>query len=253
MNVEENVLTSQPNEDLTSHPFAFDRDCRGGCVGHARHQVMSEGEAVCHLEPGGFVGSMAFNRFVQEPPLSSRAAGSSSVTENDAHRNGAGGVVQAVKEAVLDVLRGPSVVGNVAMSLVPDVVDEQKDLTKMERSKNTVTATSDVSVVRLQHVCSYCSRRVHSLFTSRFVLVLFEAQKNATAKLHSALVLALLAGTQVRGTHGTGGRPQRGELMGSLLGWRVHAVRLKNVANRLIASLRVFKYGLIYFVKVVIV
>lgn len=129
-------------------------------------QVKSEGEAVCHLESGGFVGSMAFNRFMQEPPMSSRAAAyavTSSArrphrareerppadgvsTEDDAHKTGVRGMVEAAKEALLDVLRGPSVVGNVAMSLVPDVVDGQKDLSKMERSKNTVTATSDVSV-----------------------------------------------------------------------------------------------------------
>lgn len=116
------------------------------------------------MESGGFVGSMAFNRFIQEPPILSRSArrpqgardkhqpaggnsAESCVAEDDAHDKGVRGMVEAAKEAVLDVLRGPSVVGNVAMSLVPDVVDEQKDLSKMERSKNTVTATSDVSVV----------------------------------------------------------------------------------------------------------
>lgn len=137
--------------------------------------MTSEGEAVCRLESGGFVGSMAFNRFVQEMPVPSQPASSyaakgaefsspvsqggrdrsqpdmasadSYVRGIDRHTPSNGGrtMAQAAKEAILDVLRGPSVVGNVAMSLVPDVVDGEKDLSKMERSKNTVTATSDVS------------------------------------------------------------------------------------------------------------
>ena len=120
------------------------------------------------MESGGFVGSMAFNRFIQEPPIRSRSArrprgvrgehqqadsvsDERFVTEADANSKGVKGAVETAKEAVLDMLRGPSVVGKVAMSVVPDVVDERQDLTKMERSKNTVTATSDVSA-RLQRV-----------------------------------------------------------------------------------------------------
>lgn len=147
-------------------PPTHDRCSRCGPAGH---QVKSEGEAVCHLESGGFVGSMAFNRFIQEPPIRSRSArrprgvrgehqqadsvsDERFVTEADANSKGVvKGAVETAKAVVLDMLRGPSVVGKVAMSVVPDVVDERQDLTKMERSKNTVTATSDVSA-RLQRV-----------------------------------------------------------------------------------------------------
>ncbi|CAM9362141.1 unnamed protein product, partial [Hapterophycus canaliculatus] len=127
--------------------------------------VRSEGEAVCRLEPGGFVGSMAFNRLIQESPLSSHAAAVPAPEREDDSRDqpesvfldnfvigdgeykyGGKGVFQVTKEAFYNVLRGDSVVGKVAMSLVPDVVEGRKDLEKMERSRNTVTATSDVVV-----------------------------------------------------------------------------------------------------------
>lgn len=129
----------------------------------APRQVRSEGEAVCRLEAGGFVGSMAFNRLIQESPLSSHAAAvpAPEVEDDDKHRPdsvfldsfvvgdgeykyGGKGVFEVTKEAFYNVLRGDSVVGKVAMSLVPDVVEGRKDLEKMERSRNTVTATSDV-------------------------------------------------------------------------------------------------------------
>lgn len=169
-------------------------------------QVKSEGEVVCRLESGGFVGSMAFNRFIQETPVPSGPASyaaqgsafSSSVSQgghdgsqpdiasDDRHTPSGGGrtMAQAAKEAILDVLRGPSVVGNVAMSLVPDVVDGEKDLSKMERSKYTVTATSDVSTVdstqqtvALPSPRSLCLQQLHakmvevdcSLFAPRIV------------------------------------------------------------------------------------
>ncbi|CAM9365156.1 unnamed protein product [Ectocarpus fasciculatus] len=131
--------------------------------------VRSEGEDVCRLEPGGFVGSMAFNRFIQEPPPASshtaaRGTAESSpagdegkdqagsvfieglVVGDGGYKYGGKGVLDLVKDAVFGMLRGDSVVGNVALSLVPDVVDGRKDLGKMECTKNTVTATSDVVV-----------------------------------------------------------------------------------------------------------
>lgn len=146
--------------------------------------MKSEGQAVCYLEMGGFVGSMAFNRFIQETPRRSArkprgardehqpaegASAGTSVAEDDAFNSSVGGMIWAAKEALLDVLRGPSVVGNVAMSLVPDVVDGQKDLSKMERSKNTVTATSDVSFECCSsRLCSRCirSRQPEGIFSS---------------------------------------------------------------------------------------
>lgn len=134
-------------------------------------QVRSEGEDVCRLEPGGFVGSMAFNRFIQESPVASshtaaRGTADASpaggeggdgkdqadsvfieglVVGDGGYKYGGKGVLDLVKDVIFNMLRGDSVVGNVAVSLVPDVVDGRKDLGKMERTKNTVTATSDVS------------------------------------------------------------------------------------------------------------
>lgn len=146
-------------------------------------QVKSEGEAVCRLESGGFVGSMAFNRFIQESPPGRRATAASSYSH---HRSAAAaaavpasfrgedssgddqpgvsydcdsssasggfeygggrGILGSAREAFLNLLRGDSVVGKVAMSLVPDVVDGPQDLDRVERSTYTVTATSDVRV-----------------------------------------------------------------------------------------------------------
>lgn len=123
---------------------------------------------MCRLEPGGFVGSMAFNRFIQEPPPASshtaaRGTADASpagdegkdqagsvfieglVVGDGGYKYGGKGVLDLVKDAVFGMLRGDSVVGNVALSLVPDAVDGRKDLGKMECTKNTVTATSDVS------------------------------------------------------------------------------------------------------------
>lgn len=126
---------------------------------------------MCRLEPGGFVGSMAFNAFIQESPVASShtaargtadaspAGGGGSdgkdqadsvfieglVVGDGGYEYGGKGVFDLVKDVIFNMLRGDSVVGNVALSLVPDVVDGPKDLGKMECTKNTVTATSDVS------------------------------------------------------------------------------------------------------------
>ncbi|CAM9494534.1 unnamed protein product [Ectocarpus sp. 13 AM-2016] len=134
--------------------------------------VRSEGEDVCRLEPGGFVGSMAFNAFIQESPVASShtaARGTADVSPagggpgdgkdqadsvfieglvvgDGGYKYGGKGVLDLVKDVIFNMLRGDSVVGNVALSLVPDVVDGPKDLGKMECTKNTVTATSDVVV-----------------------------------------------------------------------------------------------------------
>lgn len=99
--------------------------------------MKSEGVAVSHLEPGGFVGSMAFNRFIKNT--------SSSSGESDASANREGGVLSAAWEAILYQLRREgSVVGEVAQTIVGDGKHTRIATSEMERSLNTVTATSDV-------------------------------------------------------------------------------------------------------------
>ncbi|CAM9748116.1 unnamed protein product [Scytosiphon promiscuus] len=128
-------------------------------------EVKSEGETVSHLEPGGFVGSMAFNRFIQEVPASAttdasletadHAASSSSdcvyiegtILENGSSIYGDGdgrSTRQILKGGFLHLMRQDHVVGKIARSLVSDVMGMRVHADEMERCKTTVTATSDV-------------------------------------------------------------------------------------------------------------
>lgn len=147
-------------------------------------EVESEGVAVCHLEPKQFVGSMAFNRFIQSPAPAhprndSTSTGTgglratspskgSSTSGTTAYRNrdegeleyiddsyiednyvpGGGGVFEEAKEVALDLLRRESIVGEVAKSFVvePEAGRDREPGAGMERSATTVTTTSDVIV-----------------------------------------------------------------------------------------------------------
>lgn len=103
-----------------------------------RRQVKSEGVAVSHLEPGGFVGSMAFNRFMKKTASTSR----------DGHYvYKEGGMFRKAWEGILHQLRREgSVVGEVAQTVVGDGKLKRRDALEMERATSTVTATSDVSM-----------------------------------------------------------------------------------------------------------
>ncbi|CAM9459564.1 unnamed protein product [Hapterophycus canaliculatus] len=126
-------------------------------------EVKSEGETVSHLEPGGFVGSMAFNRFIQEVPVTPQVADEkeavipkkpseyvyidSVILEDGSSIYGGGdgrSTRKVVKDAFLHFMRQDHVVGKVARSLVSDVIGMRAHEDDMERSKTTVTATSDV-------------------------------------------------------------------------------------------------------------
>ncbi|CAM9451337.1 unnamed protein product, partial [Hapterophycus canaliculatus] len=99
-------------------------------------EVKSEGVAVSHLEPGGFVGSMAFNRFIKK----------TASTSSDGHYvYKEGGMFRKAWEAILYQLRREgSVVGEVAQTVIGDGKLKRRDTSEMERSHNTTTATSDV-------------------------------------------------------------------------------------------------------------
>lgn len=91
-----------------------------------------------HLQSGGFVGSMAFNRFIKAPPSGVDADGGYIYRE--------GGMFRKAWEGFLHLLRREgSVVGEVAKSVVGDKKRKRQDKSEMERSHNTITATSDVS------------------------------------------------------------------------------------------------------------
>lgn len=103
-----------------------------------QQQVKSEAVAVSHLQSGGFVGSMAFNRFIKAPPSGINADGGYIYRE--------GGMFRKAWEVFLHLLRREgSVVGEVAKSVVGDKKRKWQDKSEMERSNNTITATSDVS------------------------------------------------------------------------------------------------------------
>lgn len=59
---------------------------------------------------------------------------------------------KVIKEAFLHFMRQDHVVGKVARSLVSDVIGMRAPPDEMERSKTTVTATSDVSCVYIAFV-----------------------------------------------------------------------------------------------------
>lgn len=100
-----------------------------------------------HLQSGGFVGSMAFNRFIKAP--------SSGVDADGGYIYREGGMFRKVWEGFLHLLRREgSVVGEVAKSVVGDKKRKRQNKSEMERSHNTITATSDVSasVLHYDHV-----------------------------------------------------------------------------------------------------
>lgn len=141
--------------------------------------------AVCHLGPKQFVGSMAFNRFIQSPaPAHLRNESTSTGIDGlrttdpsndstaydtatgrdrdddeleyiddsyieDNYVPGGGGVFEEAKEVALDLLRRESIVGEVAKSFVvePEAGREREPGAGMERSATTVTTTSNVSCV----------------------------------------------------------------------------------------------------------
>lgn len=108
-----------------------------------KKQVKSEGVAVSHLESGGFVGSMAFNRFIKATP----GAADDKKGGFDYHD---GGMFRKGWEGFLHMLRKEgSVVGEVAKSVAGGKKRKQQDTSGMERSNNTITATSDVSLLML--------------------------------------------------------------------------------------------------------
>lgn len=98
-----------------------------------------------HLKSGGFVGSMAFSRFIKKPPPTAGAAEEGYVYKD-------GGMFRKGWEAFQDLLRKEgSVVGEVAKSVVVDKKRKRLDTSGLERSTTTVTATSDVSRVTESH------------------------------------------------------------------------------------------------------
>lgn len=122
-----------------------------------------------HLKPGGFIGSLAFNRFIQEPVhVESTATATaadhetdisqpefvyveSSILEDGSSIYGDGdgrSTRQIVKGAFLHLMRQDHIIGKVAKSLVSDVMGMRVHVDEMERCKTTVTATSDVSLRR---------------------------------------------------------------------------------------------------------
>lgn len=105
----------------------------------SRKQVRSEGVAVSHLKTGGFVGSMAFNRFMK----TSSSPGKGDDGGYDYHD---GGMFRRAWESFLHVVRKEgSVVGEVTKSIVGDKKRKRQDTSGLERSVNTVSATCDVS------------------------------------------------------------------------------------------------------------
>lgn len=105
---------------------------------------------------------MAFNRFIQEPTITTRTTTDiktdivqpefvyveSSILEDGSSIYGDGdgrSTRQIVKGAFLHLMRQDHIIGKVAKSLVSDVVGMRVDADEMERCKTTVTATSDVS------------------------------------------------------------------------------------------------------------
>lgn len=129
-----------------------------------QQQVKSQGETVSHLKPGGFIGSLAFNRFIQEPVVvestsTAKATDTDivqpefvyvegSILEDGSSIYGDGdgrSTRQIVKGAFLHLMRQDHIIGKVAKSLVSDVMGMRVDADEMERCKTTVTATSDVS------------------------------------------------------------------------------------------------------------
>ncbi|CAM9770905.1 unnamed protein product [Ectocarpus sp. 4 AP-2014] len=103
-------------------------------------EVKSEGVVVSHLASGGFVGSMAFNRFVKSPsPNSTKKDGEGGTAYRER------GIFTQAWEAFLYQLRKQgSIVGEVGQTFVGDNTSRRQDKSGMERSSNTITATSDV-------------------------------------------------------------------------------------------------------------
>lgn len=142
------------------------------------------------MEQRQFVGSMAFNRFMQAsasattafPTVPADTNSSSSgngeeqedaaadddyeagvyytdeddddyVVDDSNYVPGGGGVFEEAKEVALNVLRRDSIVGSMAQNLVADAEgDRRHGAGQMERSVTTVTATTDVSRTRLTSV-----------------------------------------------------------------------------------------------------
>ena len=98
---------------------------------------------MCHLASGGFVGSMAFNRFIKSPsPTSTKTK--KPAEGGYAYREG--GIFTQAWDAFLYQLRKQgSIVGEVGQTFVGDNTSRRQDKSGMERSSNTITATSDVS------------------------------------------------------------------------------------------------------------
>ncbi|CAM9748328.1 unnamed protein product [Scytosiphon promiscuus] len=101
-------------------------------------EVRSEGVAVSHLQSGGFVGSMAFNRFIKK----------TTPTSSDGHYvYKDGGMFRKAWEGILNQMRREgSVVGEVSQTVVGDKKRRRQVTSALERSTTTVTATSDVVV-----------------------------------------------------------------------------------------------------------
>lgn len=127
----------------------------------SENQVKSEGVAVSHLESGGFVGSMAFNRFIKATPGAADDKGAF-----DYHD---GGMFRRAWEGFLHMLRKEgSVVGEVAKSVSGEKKRKRQDTSGMERSNNTITATSDVSAAVAAAFLSF-SRRFLSFHSCIFL------------------------------------------------------------------------------------
>ncbi|CAB1104988.1 unnamed protein product [Ectocarpus sp. CCAP 1310/34] len=104
-------------------------------------EVRSEGVAVSHLQSGGFVGSMAFNRFIKKTTSNPHADREGHYVYKD------GGMFRKAWEAILAQLRKQgSVVGEVTQSIVGDQKSKRQEKSALERSTTTVTATSDMVV-----------------------------------------------------------------------------------------------------------
>ncbi|CAM9853634.1 unnamed protein product, partial [Ectocarpus fasciculatus] len=104
-------------------------------------EVRSEGVAVSHLQSGGFVGSMAFNRFIKKTTANPHSDGDGHYIYKD------GGMFRKAWQALLGQLRKQgSVVGEVTQSIVGDQKSKRQEKSALERSTTTVTATSDVVV-----------------------------------------------------------------------------------------------------------
>lgn len=108
-----------------------------------------------HLQSGGFVGSMAFNRFIKAPLSNSGAAADGGYVYKE------GGMFRKAWEGFQDLLRREgSVVGEVAKSIVGDKKLKRQDKSDMERSNNTITATSDVSERGCCCCCCCCCKMI---------------------------------------------------------------------------------------------